>query len=101
MYCWQHVNDHLIGVCRFGPWFALRAVVIFDDLEYKVERPLDLASPLTADSREKVMKGMEAAIKASKIPAQSNVVDYELLFPCHAVETSVIFAKHILMVSRS
>lgn len=54
--------SHLSLHPRFGPWFSLRCVVIFDDVPYAGPRPAELCNPLPAATQRYVRMALQTAV---------------------------------------
>ena len=55
-------DSHLCLHPRFGPWFSLRCVVIFDDVPYAAPKPEELPNPLPAATRLYVRMALHTAV---------------------------------------
>ncbi|GMH39743.1 hypothetical protein BSKO_07641 [Bryopsis sp. KO-2023] len=60
------ISSHLAIHPKFGPWFALRGVIIFDDICCPVENPILARDPLTEDQRNRAKAAMSQALDSNK-----------------------------------
>ncbi|BDA44588.1 probable methylmalonic aciduria and homocystinuria type C protein [Coccomyxa sp. Obi] len=56
---------------KYGPWFALRAVVVFDGIEYTGSRPPALQNPLNDSTKAYV----RMAVRSARNPSSDNLAD--------------------------
>lgn len=70
-------TSHLCLHPRFGPWFSLRCVVIFDDLPYTLAQPQPLPNPLPVATQQYVALTLHTAVHNTSHKYQLPKVDVE------------------------
>ena len=65
-------QSHLCLHPKFGPWFALRCVIVFDGLLYNGPRKPQLTDPLPLSTREYIKLAIRCA---QREPSTQNLQD--------------------------
>ncbi|PSC71268.1 hypothetical protein C2E20_5393 [Micractinium conductrix] len=55
-------SSHLCMHPRFGPWFSLRCVIIFDDIAYDAPKPEEPRNPLPLATQQYVRMALHSAV---------------------------------------
>lgn len=58
-------ESHLCMHPKYGPWFALRACLVFDDIVHSGKRPEQLDSPLDSTTRHYIRLAIKSANRSS------------------------------------